>query len=185
MGFGKFTFLFCLCIGSVIGGSYAGGYGFGVEGPNAEVSEIIGKKLMPPVFSVQGMVYCKSASKVLPLKVYLRIQNSVGGIVRITCLGIDKYGYETAPFSILSRPTDSNGYFLAKLSAQLVEESGVKISQCKAFLHSSLLKSCSIATEINKGLTGAPLLGYRAVGSNMRLYSVGPFVYTSYPQPNY
>ncbi|GFQ04110.1 proline-rich protein 3 [Phtheirospermum japonicum] len=176
MALGKLSGLLCLFLLCVIGGAYAGGYGYGLEDPKAEASKIIGKKLMPGLFSVQGIVYCKSASKVLPLK---------GGVVRITCLGIDKYGYETAPFSILSHPTDANGYFLAKLSAQLLEESGVKISQCKAFLHSSSLKSCPIATEINKGLTGAPLSAYRAVGSNnMRLYSVGPFVYTSEPQPS-
>lgn len=106
-----------------------------------------------------------------------------GGVVRITCLGLDKYGYETAPFSILSRPTDGNGYFLAKLSSELLEADGVKITQCKAFVHSSRLKACPYATDTNKGLSGAPLSAYRTLGSsNMRLYSVGPFVYSFNPQ---
>lgn len=109
---------------------------------------------------------------------------TVGGVIRITCLGLDKYGYETAPFSVLSRPTDGNGYFLSKLSTQLLEDDGVKISQCKAFLHTSpLLKTCPFATDVNRGSSGAPISAYKAVGSSgMRLYSVGPFVYSSEPQ---
>ncbi|KAK6120176.1 hypothetical protein DH2020_046082 [Rehmannia glutinosa] len=170
MAVAKIYSLLCLFLLSEIVGSFAGGYGSGYGGsdPKTETSKIIGKKFLPGIFSVQGIVYCKSASKVFPLK------------------GIDKFGYETAPFSILSRPTDGNGYFLAKLSSQLLEEDGVKISQCKAFLHSSPLKTCPIATDVNKGSSGAPLSAYRPVGSNnMRLYSVGPFVYTSGPQQSY
>ncbi|KAK4418105.1 hypothetical protein Salat_2223200 [Sesamum alatum] len=149
----------------------AGGYGPDVESSKSKSSW---KEFLPGVFSVQGIVYCKSGSKVFPLK---------GGVVRITCLGIDKDGYETAPFSILSRPTDANGYFLSKLSSQLLEDDGVKISQCKVFLHSSPLKTCPVATDVNKGLSGAPLSAYRPIGFNgMRLYSVGPFVCSSEPQ---
>ncbi|KAI3449448.1 hypothetical protein Pfo_006113 [Paulownia fortunei] len=177
MALGKISSLFYLLLLSGIVVASAGGYGYGVNpkpNPNVETSKTIGKEFLPGVFSVQGIVYCKSGSKVFPLK---------GGVIRITCLGIDKYGYETAPFSILSRPTDSNGYFLAKLSSQLLEEDGLKISQCKAFLHSSPLKTCQFPTDVNKGSSGEPLSAYRPVGSNsMRLYSVGPFVYISGPQ---
>lgn len=104
--------------------------------------------------------------------------------MRITCLGNDKYGYETAPFSKLSRPTDANGYFLAKLSSQLLRDvGGVNITQCKAFLHSSRLKICPFATNFNNGLSGAPLSAYRTFGSiDMRLYNIGPFMYGSDPQ---
>lgn len=103
--------------------------------------------------------------------------------MRITCLGIDKYGYETAPFSKLSRATDANGYFLSKLSSQLLRDvGGVNVTQCKAFLHTSRLKMCPYATNFNNGLSGAPLSAYRTIGSkDMRLYSVGPFIYSSNP----
>ncbi|KAL0389664.1 UNVERIFIED_CONTAM: hypothetical protein Scaly_0323500 [Sesamum calycinum] len=153
----------------------ASGYGYG---PKPDVgsskSDTPRKEFLPGVFSVQGTIYCKSGSKVFPLK---------GGVMRITCLGIDKDGYETAPFSILSRPTDANGYFLSKLSSQLLEDDGVKISQCKVFLHTCPLRTCPVATDVNNGLSGAPLSAYRPIGFNsMRLYSVGPFVYSSEPQ---
>ncbi|KAH6768909.1 hypothetical protein C2S51_014245 [Perilla frutescens var. frutescens] len=155
---------------TVIAGAPVSGYGYDPN-PNSKISK---NMFFPEVFSVQGIVYCKSASGITPLK---------GGVIRITCLGLDKYGYETAPFSILSRPTDGNGYFLAKLSSELLKADGVKISQCKAFLHSSRLKACPYATNINKGLSGAPLSAYRSLGySSMRLYSIGPFVYTFNPQ---
>lgn len=112
----------------------------------------------------------------------LWFQSNIGGVVRITCLGVDKYGYEMSPFSILTRPTDANGYFLAKLSTK--EDDGCKISECKAFLHSSPIKTCKFATDTNMGVSGAPLSVYRPLGSNnMRLYSLGPFVYDSVPKP--
>ncbi|XP_057790423.1 protein SEED AND ROOT HAIR PROTECTIVE PROTEIN-like [Salvia miltiorrhiza] len=155
---------------TVIVGASASGYGYG---PNPN-SYHLKNKYFPEVFSVQGIVYCKSTSGVFPLK---------GSVVRITCLGLDKYGYETAPFSVLSRPTDANGYFLAKLSSELLEADGVKIVQCKTFLHSSKMRACPYATNISSGVSGAPLSAYRMLGSaNMRLYSVGPFVYTFTPQ---
>ncbi|KAL3827799.1 hypothetical protein ACJIZ3_016601 [Penstemon smallii] len=152
---------------SVIVVASANGYG----NSKLETQKIKDREFMPRVFSVQGIIYCKSGTKVFPLK---------GGVVRIACLGIDKDGYETAPFSILTRPTDGNGYFLAKLSSKPLEEDGCKIFQCKAFLHSSLVQGCQLATEANRGLSGAPLSTFRTLGSgDMRLYSVGPFVYSS------
>ncbi|KAL0435915.1 UNVERIFIED_CONTAM: hypothetical protein Sradi_0299400 [Sesamum radiatum] len=161
MAVGKFSLLLCLLLSSMIVVAWGSGYGYG-RNPDVESTR---KEFIPGVFSVQGMIYCKSGSNVVPLK------------------GIDKDGYETAPFSVLSRPTDANGYFLAKLSSQLLEDDGVKISQCKVFLHRSPLKTCQVATDVNKGLSGAPLSAYRPIGFNsMRLYSVGPFIYSSEPQ---
>ncbi|KAG6409987.1 hypothetical protein SASPL_128031 [Salvia splendens] len=142
---------------TVVVGASATGYGYGPN-PNSYVSK---NKFFPEVFSVQGVVYCKSAAGVVP----------------------HKDGYETAPFSVLSRPTDANGYFLAKLSTELLEAEGFRITQCKTFLHSSKLKACPYATNIGSGMSGAPLSAYRTLGSTkMRLYSVGPFVYDSTPQ---
>ncbi|KAL7151145.1 hypothetical protein ABFS83_04G011900 [Erythranthe nasuta] len=159
----------------------ASGYGYSKDPNKGAYKNTNNKDFMPPQFSVQGIVYCKSSSnKLSPLK---------GGVIRIACLGIDKYGYETAPFSVLTKPTDGNGYFLTKLSSKPLLENdgngdgdGVKISKCKAFLHSApLLKSCPFPTDVNKGSTGAPISAYRAV-NGARLYSVGPFVYSSQPQ---
>ncbi|XP_051141766.1 protein SEED AND ROOT HAIR PROTECTIVE PROTEIN-like [Andrographis paniculata] len=145
-------------------------YSYGGEAPHTAA----GKSFLPEVFAVQGIVYCRSGHKLNPLK---------GSVLRITCLGVDKYGYETAPFSILTRATDGNGYFLAKLSAKHLEDGGVKLSECKAFLQSSPLKDCQLATDVNKGLSGAPLSSFRPIGSGgLRLYSVGPFVYSTVPQ---
>ncbi|KAG8389519.1 hypothetical protein BUALT_Bualt02G0237800 [Buddleja alternifolia] len=174
MALGKIlSHIFSVVLLSVIVVASAGGYGYGPN-PKVDTAKTKGQEFIPGVFSVQGIIYGKSGSKIFPLK---------GGVVRIACVGIDKYGYETAPFAVLSRPTDANGYFLSKLSTEPLEDDGCKISQCKAFLHSSPLKSCQFATDVNNGSSGAPLSAYRAVGSNsMRLYTVGPFVYSSEAQ---
>ncbi|KAI5680484.1 hypothetical protein M9H77_01711 [Catharanthus roseus] len=88
-----------------------------------------------------------------------------GALARITCLGVDKYGYESAPFSLLSCPTDS--------------KDAVKITECKAFLESSPLQSCNCPTDENYGKTGATLSSYRFIADKKtKLYSVKPFVYT-------
>ncbi|XP_042504763.1 protein SEED AND ROOT HAIR PROTECTIVE PROTEIN-like [Macadamia integrifolia] len=94
---------------------------------------------------IQGLIYCKIGSELTPLK---------GAIARITCLTSDVNGYEALPFSFLSEVAAKNGYFLATLHLEKVEQKG-KLSECKAFLHSSPLKACSIPTNMNKGMTGA------------------------------
>lgn len=101
-----------------------------------------------------------------------------GALARITCLGVDKYGYESAPFSLLSCPTDSKGYFHANFSIYQFKDA-VKITECKAFLESSPLQSCNCPTDENYGKTGATLSSYRFIADKKtKLYSVKPFVYT-------
>ncbi|CAK9185825.1 unnamed protein product [Ilex paraguariensis] len=132
--------------------------------------------LVPAIIGVQGLIYCKSGPKLIPLK---------GAVTRITCLAVDENGYESAPFSVLSRPCDEKGYFFATLSpSQIEEDAWWRVTECKAFLANSPIETCKVPTDVNKGITGAPLASYRHHGDkNMKLHSVGPFIYTSDPKP--
>ncbi|KAL3717641.1 hypothetical protein ACJRO7_009130 [Eucalyptus globulus] len=128
------------------------------------------QSLLSTDIGIQGVIYCKSGSKLVPLQ---------GARVRVTCLAVDKRGYETAPFCILSRPTDANGYFLATLSPSEVEDDW-KLTHCKAFLEPSPSEICKVPTDVNKGITGARLSSYRlSKDKRMKWFSVGPFVYTA------
>lgn len=104
-------------------------------------------------------------------------------------MGVDKYGYETAPFSMLSYPTDEKGYFFfTSFSLNDQFNDAVKITECKAFLESSPLRTCDFPTDVNKGQSGALLSSYRLVGGEdkkTKLYSVGPFVYASQDSNGY
>ncbi|GLT53490.1 hypothetical protein SLA2020_267560 [Shorea laevis] len=104
---------------------------------------------------------------------------NAGAIARVTCLATDDRGYETAPFSTLSDGCDANGYFFATLSGL---KDNWKIKECKAFLHYSPLETCNVPVDVNHGLSGDLLSSYRIVNDNdkhTKLYSVGPFFYTS------
>ncbi|KAL5996216.1 hypothetical protein ACLOJK_026290 [Asimina triloba] len=102
-------------------------------------------------------------------------------MVRLTCLCTDEDGYEQPPFSKLTPPTEENGYFFTVFAPSEVD--GMKEpSECKAFLNSSPSDTCDIPTNVNHGINGAKLSSYRILkDSNMKLHSVGPFVYTSDP----
>lgn len=110
-----------------------------------------------------------------------------GAVARITCVGEDENGYETAPFSILSGVTDAKGYFFATLSPSELEDNygnKWKLTECRIFLDNSPLESCKVPTDVNNGISGAPLASYRTLNAkNMKLFSVGPFFYTSEPTP--
>nr|POF11823.1 proline-rich protein 3 [Quercus suber] len=113
-------------------------------------------ELLPTIFGIQGLVLCKSGSQYFPLE---------------------------APFSISSNGCDGNGYFFATLSpySSLVENK--KIKECKAFLDYSPLDTCKVPTDVNHGISGGLLSSYRILNeNNMKLYSVGPFFYTSETQ---
>ena len=110
---------------------------------------------------------------------------NAGAVARITCVAVDENGYETAPFSILSNGCDGNGYFFATCTlspySSLVENK--KIKECKAFLDYSPLDTCKVPTDVNHGISGGLLSSYRVLNeNNMKLYSVGPFFYTSETQ---
>lgn len=107
----------------------------------------------------------------------------VGAVARITCLAEDEYGYETAPFSILSGATDAKGYFFATLSPSELQDKW-KLTECKAFLDYSPFQYCQVPTDVNHGITGHLLASYRIINTKkIKLYSVGPFFYTSETEP--
>ncbi|KAF8392667.1 hypothetical protein HHK36_023016 [Tetracentron sinense] len=148
-----------------------GSYGYGPKPdlgkPKSE------EKQFPTTIGVQGIVYCKLGSKLVPLQ---------GAVTRITCLAVNNQGYESAPFSVLSHETDKKGYFFATLCPSELGN-GWKLSECKAFLESSPLEKCDVPTDFNKGISGALLLSHHLLpNKKMDLYSVGPFVYTSNPK---
>ncbi|XP_017974838.1 PREDICTED: proline-rich protein 3 [Theobroma cacao] len=137
--------------------------------PKSDVKE------KPLPIGIEGLILCKSGPKrLIPIK---------GAVARITCLAVDEHGYETAPFSILSKATDSKGYYFATLFPHELSNK-LKLTECKAFLEKSPLENCKVATDVNKGISGAPLSYCRLLNNNkMKLYSVPPFIYTSQPKP--
>ena len=104
--------------------------------------------------------------------------------MRITCLAVDELGYETEPFSFRSDATHEKGYFFATLCPSEVWANRKKVKECSAFLELSSMEDCDIPTNINKGIAGALLSSHHALkDNNMKLYTVGPFFYTSEPKP--
>ncbi|XP_023762600.1 protein PELPK1 [Lactuca sativa] len=125
--------------------------------------------------AVQGLIYCKYGSKLIPLK---------GATVRVTCLAVHKNGYESAPFSFSSCPTDVKGYFLAKISSsELLKNNLWEVTECKSFLENSPWPGCKVPEDTNGGITGAQLTFSRML-NGYSLSSVGPFIYNAGPQPS-
>ncbi|KAL5561404.1 hypothetical protein UlMin_031151 [Ulmus minor] len=128
------------------------------------------ENLLSTIIVIQGLVFCKSAPKSLPLE---------GAVVRITCEAEDDYGFETAPCSFLSEATNGKGYFFATLSPSEIKAEK-KLTKCRAFLELSSSETCNVPTDINKGISGAVLGSYRFINhNNVKLFSVGPFFFTS------
>ncbi|XVF32817.1 hypothetical protein REPUB_Repub17cG0115300 [Reevesia pubescens] len=134
----------------------------------------------PPIpevlpIGVQGLVLCKSGPKYYPIQ---------GALARITCLAVDENGYEKS-FSVCSGETDTKGNFFAPLSPLGLDDDllkSSKLTECKAFLESSPLLTCNVPVDVNKGISGAPLSDFRVLEQKrMKLYSVGPFFFTSKP----
>ncbi|KAL8259141.1 hypothetical protein R6Q59_027094 [Mikania micrantha] len=124
----------------------------------------------PKNIAVQGLIYCKYGSKLLPLE---------GATARVTCLSVHKNGYESAPFSFSSCPADKKGYFLAKMpSWRLVNDDLWEITECKAFLEKSPWTTCNVPEDTNGGIKGARLTFSRHLNNDgYCLSSVGPFIY--------
>ncbi|KAL4588284.1 hypothetical protein LXL04_001167 [Taraxacum kok-saghyz] len=140
-----------------------------------------GKPVVPKVaehpnnIAVQGLIYCKYGSKLIPLK---------GATVRVTCLGVHKNGHESAPFSFSSCPADVKGYFLAKIaSSELLKQDLWEVKECKSFLENSPWTGCKVPEDTNGGITGAHLTFTRML-NGYSLSSVGPFIYNPGPQPS-
>lgn len=108
---------------------------------------------------------------------------SVGAVARITCLKVDKHGYEMGSYSFLSGASDEKGYFFATLYPSEVEDD-CYLKECKAFLESSPVETCDVPTDDNNGISGHPLEIYRSLSSKkMMLYSLKPFFFIPNPEP--
>ncbi|KAB2022361.1 hypothetical protein ERO13_D07G187250v2, partial [Gossypium hirsutum] len=160
-----------LCSFMVDFASASGDYGYGSK-PHLFHTPMFHVKEKPLPIAIEGFILCKSGPKNNP--------KSAGGVARITCLAVDENGYQTAPFSILSKPVDSKGYYFATLYPNELNHNKLKLAECKAFLEKSPLETCKVATDVNKGITGAPL-SYRRLLDNkkMTLYSVPPFIFSN------
>ncbi|PWA94882.1 Pollen Ole e 1 allergen/extensin [Artemisia annua] len=153
-----------------------GGYGLTPTKPaKPELPYKIKEKEVPKPIEIQGLIYCKSGSKVFPLK---------GATARITCVARNHIGLQLAPFSVSSCPADDKGYFLAKLSpspTKYLKHTKWELKECKAFLEKSPLDECKFPLDINGGVKGAHIISSSAhrLLKNANLYSLKPFFYTS------
>lgn len=123
---------------------------------------------------------CTYVYSYLPIK-----KNIAGAKARITCIGDDENGYETTQ-SILSPATDEKGYFFATTLPASISKQGnySKLTDCKAKVDYSPLENCKVPTDIDNGMSGAPLDTYRILKhKNIKLYRLRPFVFTPEPEP--
>ncbi|KAD6794937.1 hypothetical protein E3N88_05833 [Mikania micrantha] len=58
----------------------------------------------PKPAAIQGLIYCKSDSKLIPLN---------GATARVTCLARNHLGLELPAFSVSSCPADEKGYLIS------------------------------------------------------------------------
>uniref|UniRef100_A0A7N0TTL6 Uncharacterized protein n=1 Tax=Kalanchoe fedtschenkoi TaxID=63787 RepID=A0A7N0TTL6_KALFE len=147
--------LFVVCATALEGETREGWF----PGPAGET-----KPVSPTIIGVRGAIYCQKGAKLTPIQ---------GACAKVTCAAKGK-----KPFTIISAPTDKKGMFMATLSLYEVEKTWDLKKDCKAYLHSSPLKTCHVATNVNKGLSGAPLKTYKSfAGQHMKVFYVGPFTF--------
>lgn len=111
-----------------------------------------------------------------------------GAKVKVVCPIVDSYGKLVAKVTISSYPTDLKGYFYFityGLSNKVKNFNG-----CKVKLESSPVSSCKTPTNVNKGVTGAPLSPDNSKylsHDNFNLYTLEPFYFSSpvAPKPVY
>ncbi|XVF79386.1 hypothetical protein PTKIN_Ptkin14bG0218100 [Pterospermum kingtungense] len=128
------------------------------------------EKEKPYSIAVEGFVYCKTPSSHYPIP---------RALAKVTCVAVDEVGVEKI-VPICSVPTDAKGYFYATVSS--LNDSNLKLKDCKAILESSPEPKCNVPTDVNKGITGFPISGdvYRVLNDkHTKLYSAQPFFYTS------
>ncbi|KAK8636065.1 hypothetical protein V6N13_004775 [Hibiscus sabdariffa] len=122
--------------------------------------------------AIQGTVFCKTGSNYHPIQ---------GALATVTCKAVDEVGVEKT-ISICSKPTDAKGYFFVPLSD--LDRDKLKLRECKVYLKSSPLAACNVPSNVNKAIEGALLSAFRVLNEKKtKLYSVGPFFYTSQAQP--
>ncbi|XP_021763220.1 proline-rich protein 1-like [Chenopodium quinoa] len=104
--------------------------------------------------TVQGTIFCVSydGNDWTPMK---------GAYARVSCLR----------YLVESTMTNENGYYTISLPAK-------RYSDCKVFLdRPGDGNNCSVPTNTNQGLAGAPLVNPVRQPDNVNLYSYGPFVF--------
>ncbi|KAI3676584.1 hypothetical protein L1987_86195 [Smallanthus sonchifolius] len=138
--------------------------------PKPEKSLLPNVPKHPKNVAVQGLIYCKYGSKLIPLQ---------GATTKVTCLAVNKNGYGSKSVSFSSCPADEKGYFLAKVaSSKLLKDNTWEITECKAFLKNSPWPSCKVPEDTNGGITGArAIFSCHLNNDGYCLSSVGPFIY--------
>ncbi|EOA28966.1 hypothetical protein CARUB_v10025218mg [Capsella rubella] len=132
-----------------------------------------------PDMAIEGLILCKSGYKTYPIQ---------GAKVKVVCPIVDSYGKLVAKVTISSYPTDLKGYFY--FIAYGLSLKVKNINSCKVKLESSPLSTCKTPTNVNKGVTGAPLSFDNSnflSHDNLILYTLEPLYFSSpvAPKPVY
>ncbi|XP_010506790.1 PREDICTED: proline-rich protein 3-like [Camelina sativa] len=132
-----------------------------------------------PDLAIEGLILCKSGYKTYPIQ---------GAKVKVVCPIFDSYGKLVAKVTISSYPTDMKGYF--HFVAYGLSLKVKNINSCNVKLESSPLSTCKIPTNVNKGVTGAPLSPDNSnflSHDNLILYTLEPFYFSTpvAPKPVY
>ena len=96
-------------------------------------------------------------------------------MARVTCVVRGERGYQSSPFSVATPRTDERGFFRLNLGKYHLPN--FKLRSCRVFLEAPAPGICNVPTDINHGLSGAPLTKYGHLGDHSAAYFVGPFVY--------
>ncbi|EFH56569.1 hypothetical protein ARALYDRAFT_483934 [Arabidopsis lyrata subsp. lyrata] len=129
--------------------------------------------------AIEGFILCKYGYKTYPIQ---------GAKVKVVCPMVDSHGKLVAKVTISSYPTDLKGYFY--FITYGLSHKVKNISSCKVKLESSPVYTCKTPTNVNKGVTGAPLSPENSKflsHDNLTLYTLEPFYFSSpvAPKPVY
>ncbi|KFK37521.1 hypothetical protein AALP_AA4G267800 [Arabis alpina] len=132
-----------------------------------------------PEIAIEGHIFCKSGYETYPIQ---------GAKVKVVCPIVDSHGKLVAKITISSYPTDLKGYFYFVTYG--LSNKVKNINGCKVKLESSPVPSCKTPTNVNKGVTGAPLSPDNSKflsHDNFNLYTLEPFYFSSpvAPKPVY
>ncbi|KAL9673826.1 hypothetical protein QQ045_030088 [Rhodiola kirilowii] len=123
------------------------------------------KPVSPTIIGVRGAIFCKKGLKLTPIE---------GACAKVTCAAKGK-----KPFTIISAPSDKKGFFMATLSLHEIELNWNLKKDCKAYLHSSPFNYCHVKTNLNNGLSGAPLKTSKSIPKqHLKVFYVGSFAFT-------
>ncbi|KAM7267386.1 hypothetical protein ACFE04_009552 [Oxalis oulophora] len=122
----------------------------------------------------EGIVLCKTGKNTFDA--------IKGAIVKITCETVNEYGYEILPAATYISKTNNDGYFLVPIPRllKLDQSKYSKYTSCKAEIEHSSTEKCKIPFNGDKWKSSSTYLSsYRILHDRqVKLYSVGPFVFT-------